>query len=404
MLAFYEKCKKILDICKLHCAYVILYCFKSSLVKKDIWLICEKETEARDNGYHFFKYLREKRPEINAYYVIVKGTADFNKVQKYGNIIEYNSFEHYIYYLAARVSANSQPFGAAPSVPTLMHRFSYLRRKNQKVVFLQHGIIKDELSHYLDFSKAGFDIFTCSSGQECDFIRKTYGYPNDNAQLLGLCRYDSLFESTESEKQILIMPTFRKWLKAKNTAFPATQEEKERFIESEFYVLYSKLLSNERLKKICVESNYKVVFYPHYALQSYIDCFKTYETDYIIIADRNSYDVQRLLIDSRILITDFSSVFFDFAYMEKPTVFFQFDEEKYRGSHYKKGYFDYRDNGFGSVVTTIDALIDEIESLIKRNGEVSEFYLERINDFFDLRDNKNCERTYAAIIKKLEEG
>ena len=198
------------------------------------------------------------------------------------------------------------------------------------------------------------------------------------------------------------MPTFRSWLRPNNPSFPATETEKEQFEKSDFYISYSNLLRNKKLEKLCNDYDYKVVFYPHYSLQSYIDCFKKYENHNIIVADRENYDVQELLIESRILITDFSSVFFDFAYMGKSEIFFQFDEARYRDSHYKKGYFDYLDNGFGPVVTDSDSLIKELELLLQRDGKVSEFYLKRINEFFDLRDNKNCERTYDAIIKKLQ--
>lgn len=399
-----RRTKKIAEICMLHLAYCILLFCKKYLYKRNIWLIAEKKTEARDNGYHFFKYIREKHPEINAYYVIKKDSADLHKIKKYGNIVWHNSMKHYIYYLAALVSANSQQFGAAPSEAALMHSFSYLRRKGQKVIFLQHGIIKDEMSHNLDYSKAGFDIFSCSASKECEFIRKTYGYPEENAQLLGLCRYDNLHDvEKQSKKQILIMPTFRTWLTTKDTSIPATKDEEENFKVSDYYIEYSNLLTSERLKTLCEKYGYKIVFYPHYAFQPYINCFKSCESKNVVIADRKNFDVQQLLIESKILITDFSSVFFDFAYMEKPEIFFQFDEEKFRGSHYKKGYFDYRDNGFGPVVTDAESVIDEIELLLKRDGRITDFYIQRINEFFDLRDKNNCERTYNAVIKKIQE-
>ena len=86
-----------------------------------------------------------------------------------------------------------------------------------------------------------------------------------------------------------------------------------------------------------------------------IEIFKEYcfNKD-IIIADKDTFDVQDLLIRSQILITDYSSVFFDFAYMKKPEIFFQFDNERYRNSHYKEGYFSYELDGFGKVTYNRD--------------------------------------------------
>ncbi|WP_217277236.1 hypothetical protein, partial [Paenibacillus dendritiformis] len=45
----------------------------------NLWLICERGDDARDNGYSFFNYLREHQPEINAYYLISKDCDDYGK-------------------------------------------------------------------------------------------------------------------------------------------------------------------------------------------------------------------------------------------------------------------------------------------------------------------------------------
>lgn len=58
---------------KLLAAAVIVRLFRRDLLRKNLWLIQEKRTEARDNGYHLYVYVREKHPEIPAYYAIVKG-------------------------------------------------------------------------------------------------------------------------------------------------------------------------------------------------------------------------------------------------------------------------------------------------------------------------------------------
>ena len=45
--------------------------------------------EARDNGYWFFKYLREKHPEQSCVYAIKKKSVDYQKVAKLGRTVEY---------------------------------------------------------------------------------------------------------------------------------------------------------------------------------------------------------------------------------------------------------------------------------------------------------------------------
>ena len=68
-------------------------------------------------------------------------------------------------------------------------------------------------------------------------------------------------------------------------------------------------------------------------------------SDRITIASKETQDVQKLLMDCALLVTDYSSVFFDVAFLRKPVVYYQFDEEEFRKYHYQKGYFDFRDHG-----------------------------------------------------------
>lgn len=111
------------------------------------------------------------------------------------------------------------------------------------------------------------------------------------------------------KKQILVMPTFRIYV------------DREHFDDSEYFKAYKQLLCSEILHQHLERTGYTLIFYPHYEFQSKIDSFKNLNlSDRISIADM-SYDVQQLLKESEILITDYSSVFFDVMYMNKPVLF-----------------------------------------------------------------------------------
>ena len=130
-----------LCVLKLVLAFIYVQLNRRRLYTMNIWFIQEKHTEARDNGYHLFKYLRTSHPEINAFYAITRDSADRGKVETYGNLINAESLKHYIYHLAAKYSIGSQKFGACPYPTDFVNRFHSLCRKDQKVVFLQHGIL-----------------------------------------------------------------------------------------------------------------------------------------------------------------------------------------------------------------------------------------------------------------------
>ena len=99
-------------------------------------------------------------------------------------------------------------------------------------------------------------------------------------------------------------------------------------------------------------------------MQPYIDYFQICGNEHITICSENDYDVQYLLKSAALLITDYSSVAFDFAYMKKPIIYYQFDESLYYKKHYERGYFDYDKMRFGRKVNDVSDLLFEIKKII----------------------------------------
>lgn len=374
--------------------YISLQMFHRELLKKDIWLISEKRGEARDNGYHLYKYIRTNHPEINAYYVIMSGSQDYKKVSPFGNLIELDSKEHMLYYLAAKYSINSQTCGAYPyiMIPEIFRITKIFRNPKQKCVFLQHGITKDAMPEKNLFYETGIiDLFVSAAKREKDFIIKQYGYPEVKVPEVGFCRFDNLNNhNLNIENIVLVMPTWRRWLK--------TIEKYDEFLTSEYCEKYVSLLKSEKIAEILCRYGYKLVFYPHHGMQGFLECFAGCANERIIIASKDDYDVQDLLIRSKVLITDFSSVYFDFAYMGKPVIYYQFDEEKFFAGHYQRGYFSYRRDGFGNVTVDETELLDELEAVLERGCVMEAEFCQRREAFFDLIDAKNCERNFNAIL------
>ena len=125
-------------------------------------------------------------------------------------------------------------------------------------------------------------------------------------------------------------------------------------------------------------------------MQKYINSFKV-KTKNIKILDTKT-DIQKVLKESEILITDYSSVYMDFAYMNKPVMYFQFDYEEYRKRQYQDGYFSYKDDGFGPVCDNAEDLIKDFISITKKG--LDKKYCDRMNKFFELKDQNNCDRIY----------
>ena len=358
--------------------------------KKHVWLVSERGTDARDNGYHFFRYLRTQHPEINSYYVISKDAADRDRLTSLGHIVDYRSLKHYLLFFGAEKLISSHIMGFSPQ----NNFYLYCQAKGRKsivkgkTVFLQHGVTKDNIPQlYQENTK--LDLFICGAKPEYEYITDNWHYENDEVQYTGFARFDALHDF-HTKRQILIMPTWRSWLEHSADA------SGEKLLKSSYFQHWNGFLKSDGLKELVEKYDVSFIFYPHYAVQKYIDRFQS-ASSRVIVADFVHYDVQQLLKESMLLITDYSSVFFDFAYMRKPVVYYQFDEEEYRAQHYKQGYFDYRRDGFGEVVTEEKALLELMEQYLENGCALKESYQKRIEGFFPLHDDKNCERIYDEI-------
>lgn len=109
------------------------------------------------------------------------------------------------------------------------------------------------------------------------------------------------------------------------------------------------------------------------------------------------------LAQSDLLVTDYSSVAMDFAYLRKPVLYCHFDREEFeQGDHiYTPGYFDYEKDGFGEVVYNRDALVDAIISYMETGCQLKQLYRERMDQFFFYNDQNNCARIYEKIRDEL---
>ncbi len=369
-------------LCQLAVAYVVAHFY----ARKRIWVIAERGVDARDNGYWLFRYLRESHPEIESYYIISADSPDKAKLKPYAaNVIPYRSFAHYVMLWRASVLVSTHVQGYFPFVGLgLWFRKISPLYAAKCHVNVKHGITKDH-AVFQDYSNTHLDLLIAGVKPEYDYFLSDYLYPKEIVKLTGFCRFDQLV-NTAQHRQVLLMPTWREWL----------YKSKE-FYESDYVRTYVSLLNNSRLQQVLEQYNMDLVFYPHHEVQKHIAYFKqNCHGKHIVIADKGSYDVQLLLKESDLLVTDYSSVYFDFAYMRKPTIFYMFDYERYRNEHYGMGWFDYF-NGLGVTTRSEDECIAQIETALKDGCVMPEVYRQRADEWFPYRDQNNCQRVYEAI-------
>ena len=354
----------------------LVYKLILKIKKENIWLIFEDENSARDNGYYLFKYIRNNHPNDKVYYAINKRSKDYKKVSKLGNVINYGSLKHYLYYMVG-VNITTMEDSYPSPIFKVLHSLNLYNKR----VFLQRGITKDDIKK-LHYNKTKFKLYVCGAEKEYLYIKDNYNYPESYVKYLGLPRFDDLYDLDVNDKEILIMPTYRKYI------------TKGKFESTIFFRKWNSLLNNDELIRFIEEKDIKIYFYLHNKMHKYIDKFSSVSKNIVIVKEE---DLNELIKESALLVTDYSSVYMDFAYMFKPVIYYQFDINEYRNSGFKEGYFRYSKDAFGKIVIDEEDLVKKIIAYVMMNYKIEKIYADRINKFFIKKDNLNSDRVYEAI-------
>ncbi|MDE6141514.1 MAG: CDP-glycerol glycerophosphotransferase family protein [Bacilli bacterium] len=143
------------------------------------------------------------------------------------------------------------------------------------------------------------------------------------------------------------------------------------------------------------KDEYVILFTVHYLVASRMDLSKY---DGFIINVSDYPDLNDLYIVSDMIITDYSSVFFDYANLKRPMLFYMYDLEIYKGNM-RDFYFDLKELP-GPIVEKEEDLYKEISHIDKYFKKYQDKY-DKFNQRFNYLDDANSsERVLDEIIKE----
>ena len=363
--------------------------------RKQLWLILDSPSRADDNGEALFGYLCKARPKnVIFYFALNENSPDFERLRKTGRVIPYGTKKYKLAYLLADriISSHADDFIINPFEKNFAPYRNYISDK--KFVFLQHGVIKDDISRWFNKYRVNLSGFvTSASVERKSVLDGDYGYTEREVWLTGLPRFDLLYNAPE--KIVTVMPTWRAYLLSGN-GYGAIDDD--RFKSSDYFKFYDALFSDRRLRMALYDNGYEMFLKPHPRMLPYLELFEG-NANFKIYPEKISY--RDIFAKSSLLITDYSSATFDFAYLGKPIIYAQFDKDKFfSGEHsYTKGYFDYERDGFGEVTSDIGKTVDTIIGYIKNGCKPKDEYKARADKFFTAKDKNNCKRVFDKILK-----
>lgn len=365
--------------------------------KRPIWLVFDRAYRAGDNGEALFRYLMKSdaKQSREIYFVLNADSEDYERMAKAGPVLKYGSEEHLAYFLAASKIISSaadqwviNPFGK--------DRKYYQDMIESDFVFLQHGVIQNDLSGWLHRGNVNIRMMITSGEREYrSVLDDNYGYDESVVKLTGMPRHDRLRD--RREKLIAFLPTWRKDLAGTLSDRAGERKYSESFRETGYFRFYDGLLHSPELLEAMERAGYRGEFHLHPSLRSQL---RDFHSNSLITVGDDQMDYSDIFARAALLITDYSSVAFDFAYLRKPVIYTQFDSSDIEGRHiFRQGYFDYERDGFGPVVCDLKTAADTIVRFLSTDCAEPELYRERVDCFFRYHDRRNSERVCREIIR-----
>ncbi|GHU89107.1 minor teichoic acid biosynthesis protein GgaB [Clostridia bacterium] len=339
-----------------------------------IWVFIDRPDSAGDNAEALFRYAVKQKDGIEKFFIVRDNSTDYRRLKLVGNVVDYNSDAAWVLMFFAEKFISSHTYQDFPEWSTDMALRPLMRADN---VFLQHGVIGHDISTWINKHSRRIDTFVTSNQMEFDDVTGGhYEFPKEVVKVTGLPRYDLL--KSNPKKLIILAPSWRNSLNGINIA------------GTDYFECYNNLITDDKLLETLRNSGYKLCLKLHPKAAAQIYQFMLVDD---VVADGSSKTYAEIFETGALLITDFSSVAFDFAYLDKPVLYYQKIPD-----HFEPNFFDYGTMGFGEVIFEQRALVDKIVEYIKNDCVIKDEYKNRAKTFFKFRDTDNSKRVYDELI------
>ena len=362
-------------------------------MKKNIWIFGSRKGQTYDdNSKYLFEYAVENLPMIDAFWITRNTTVYEYLKNKNKPVLMYHGTDTKEIITNAQYAFINITYADIGSKDLL---------QNIKVIQLWHGTpmkknniaIFNEAYHFVSLASLEF-LTSQALGTRELFDFKLTGYPRNDILL-----DEDLTPSYLSSKTIQI-------LKQSNiiSFLPTYNEEKDPNKQSsdkrgKYYNIWEGF-DFQNFEEFLRTTNSIFIFKPH-ILQSIEDSHilqKMQKSDKFILVDHTNpmEDIYEYLKYTDILLTDYSSVLFDFLLLEKPIIFTSFNLDDYLK---KRGLrFDYHDITPGKKVCTWDETLKELKTLIIDNIDTYKLQRMEVNHRFNYYKDINSSKRISQLL------
>lgn len=360
---------------------------------KEIWLYNDKENII-DNAYYQFKHDFNEKDDIKRYYII-SNRKDFFKgkftKKELKHVIYYRSFKHKLLYLNANKILTS--FRNIEFYCPFYKNISYYQDLlNYELIYVQHGILHCHTPNLYSKEANNIDKIVVSSDFEYNNFIDNYNYNHKNLIKTGMPRFDICSLKKNKSNKILIALSWRVNLMGpyKNRTYAPNNEK---FKTSVYFKQLTNLIDSNKFNNLLRKNNLEVEIMSHPIFRCYDNFFNEKDNiKFVQSANPNDY----LLV-----ITDYSSIIFDYVYANTPVIYFVPDYDLYKAgiTHLYNKLDLPMENGFGPFTTNINDLLFELNKFINANYKLDKKYINKANNFFICKENHR-EKLYQELMNK----
>ncbi len=399
-----EKLKKALTHIVMFPLYWISYIFPKD---KKLWLFGAWFGEKySDNSKYLFEYISKEHPEIKAVW-LTKNPETFNLVKKKGlNVCKTYSLKGIWYALRANVCVVSTSLRdinlyttAKVKVVQLWHGIPLKKIMfDDKISFKHPGLVRKILFIFFPFLKKDIyysDALLIATSEEVqDKLASAFKVPRFNVKVTGYPRNDVFFHK-EVENSKLVKRLKEEKRKGKSIAVYMPTHRKEGKIDIGSLLLNELEFIDRKLEEINCVLLTKFHFYHSNKSEN-----KDLRNIIFVNDEMINQDIYPVLKMTDILITDYSSVYFDYLLLNKPIIFAPFDIEEYLKGD-REFYYDYNKVTPGPKCKNWVEVLNWIYKFIE-NPKLYERERLKIRDIFHkYRDGESSKRVFNEIIKNF---
>lgn len=345
------------------------------------------------------KYIHQamiKQPRFDDYHLIWALKKPKAAQIEHAQCIRYNSLTYFYYMCKAKywiinfklpkyINKNDQQVYLQTWHGTPLKRLAHDIVEVKDQTFYRSGMSRKQMTDTYDIDVSKYNYMIAPNPFSYEVFQSAFQINKERLIQTGYPRNDYLTNITNDEI-LALKKQFHLPMDKKILLYAPTWRDNS--YNSRGYLF--ELKADFHKWKQVLGDEYIVLFKPHYLIINKYEGDESLK-DFVISVDANA-DINDLYVVSDIMVTDYSSVFFDYANLRRPMYFYMFDLKEY-ADELRGFYFDIYETMPGDIIENENELLQKIKA-----GKYDYEKLEKFNQKFNCWQDGHASQRVIDIV------